>query len=361
MTLLYKGVFQRMKKSLINILAVSSILLAAGCSAVQSTSSQKEAASSGADIAKVGDEVISFDEFYAELKAQAGVSTLRSMIVEKILTQSVSDAEVLRTAANEEVDAQIESAGGEEVFAQMLAYQNLGTVEAFRESVYVRNLFQEVIEKNLDMSDEAIQNYYETEYSPLMEAQHILVETEEEAQAVLDRLAAGEEFDALAQELSLDSTASNGGLLSPFTTGQMVPEFEEAVRSVENGELVPEPVQSQYGYHIIRTIQNGEKKPLDEVREEVKQAYLEANFNNSSVAYSIIGKLIKEKNVEIMDSDLQAALDDLMAAIENAEAQLSAAQETTVAEETTVVDETTAAEETQAEETTAAEETTQAE
>lgn len=350
-----------MKKRFLNLAAASAVLLAAGCSTVQSTGTESTQNSSAGDIAKIGDQVITFDEFYQELKDQAGVATLRSMIVERILTSSVEDAEALRTAANQEVDEQITAAGGEEVFAQMLAYQNLGTVEAFRESVYVRNLFQEVIEKNTDTSDAAIEEFYNNGYQPLMEAQHILVETEEEAQAVLDRLAAGEEFDALAQELSLDSTATNGGLLSPFTTGQMVPEFEAAVKSVGNGELVPEPVQSQYGYHIIRTINNGEKKPFEEVKEEVRTAYLESRYNNSSVAYSIVGQLIQDKGVEILDADLQAALDDLMAAIDNANAQLSQAEETTVAEETSEAADEAAEETTLAEETSAAEETTAAE
>lgn len=360
-----------MKKSLIKVVTASTILLLAGCA--QSNSNQpansgnanqpaNTANASGEVIATVGDESISFDEFYAKLKAQAGSATLRSMIIEKILTQNVADKDALKKAADDEVNAQIESAGGEQVFEQLLAYQNLGSVADFRNSVYVRNLFQEVIKNNVDLSEEAIKAYYESGYSPTMEAQHILVDTEEEAQAVLDRLAAGEEFDALAQELSKDSSAANGGLLGEFKAGQMVAEFEEAVRSVANGELVDHPVKSQFGYHVIRTIKNGEKKPYDEVAEEVKEAYLQTKYNDSSVAYSIVGKFIREKGVEIKDADLKSALDELMTAVESAEASANATQTTTVeessnTEETTVEEEITeaAAEETEevVEETTA--------
>lgn len=343
-----------MKKSLIKVATASAVFLLVGCSANQanSTADTKQVTSqTDHAVAKVGEDTISFDEFYAELKAAAGESTLRSMIIEKILEQNIEDAEALKTSANEEVDAQIESAGGEEVFAQLLAYQKLGSVEDFRNSVYVRNLFQAAIDKNIDLSEEALKAYYDNGYSPLMEAQHILVATEEEANKVLERLANGEEFDALAQELSTDSSAANGGLLSPFSTGQMVAEFEEAVKSVGNGELVAEPVKSQFGYHVIRTINNGAKKPYDEVKEEVKKAYLESKYNDSTVAYSIIGKLIKENGVEIYDEDLKATVDDLLKAIEAAESSASAAAETTVAQETTVTEETTVAEETQVEET----------
>ena len=140
----------------------------------------------------------------------------------------------------------------------------------------------------------------------------------------------------------------------------MIPEFEEAVKSVASGELVPEPVKSQYGYHVINVINNGEKKLYDEVKDEVKQQYLDSKYNDSNLAYSIVGKFIKEKDVEIKDEDLKPALDELMAAIEAAEESAKAAEE--AAEQTTAEGES---EETEAEgaaaEDEAAEETTVAE
>src|SRR5699024_4746183 len=180
----------------------------------------------------------------------------------EVYTLSLHDA--LPISAEEEVQAQIDEAGGEEVFQQLLAYQGLSDIETYTYQIFVRNMFQEVVESQIDMSDEAITNYYENEYSPLMEAQHILVETEEEALDAIERINNGEEFDAVAQEVSLDSTAQNGGLLQPFPAGQMVPEFEEAVMNSENGEMTETPVESQYGFHVIRTINNGEKQPLED-------------------------------------------------------------------------------------------------
>jgi len=83
---------------------------------------------------------------------------------------------------------------------------------------------------------------------------HILVETEEEAYAALQRLNDGEDFAALALEISLDySSAINGGKIAPFTAeASLVPEFIEASFSLtEPGELTT-PVASYYGYHIIK-------------------------------------------------------------------------------------------------------------
>lgn len=263
-------------------------------------------------IATIGEKQVTKDDFYKEMKDLAGETTLRSIILENVLAQNVDKPEDYKKAAEEEVQKQIDEAGGEDVFNQLLAYQQLGSIDEFKYQVYIKNMFQDVIKQHVDMSDQAIQDYYDNSYEQPMEAQHILVETEDEAKDVIKRLNDGEEFDALAKELSLDSTAQNGGLLSPFTSGQMVPEFEEAVKGQKNGEFTQEPVKSEYGFHIIKTINNGEKKPLDEVRDQVEDQYLQAKFSDSQFSYGIVGQLIDEMGVEIKDDDLKDTVKDLI-------------------------------------------------
>ena len=263
-------------------------------------------------IATVGSEEITQDDFYQAMKTTAGKLALRTMIIEKVLMQAVKDPEAHRKAAQEEVAKQMEEAGGEDVFQQLLAYQQLGTVEDYTYSLFVQKMLEEVVGENTDMSDEAIKSYYEEKYQPTMEAQHILVETEDEAKAAIERINNGEEFDAVAKEVSKDSTAQNGGLLSPFKSGQMVKEFEDAVKAQGNGEVTQEPVKSQYGYHVIKTIDNGEKKPLDEVREEVEQDYVQSQFTDSQTTARILGQLIKDAGVEVKDKALEDAVSDLI-------------------------------------------------
>lgn len=294
-----------MKKTLLK-LVVTTLSSATLLSGIVTTASAEEV------IATIGETQITKDQFYEAMKNLSGEVTLRTMILEEVMKNNVENPEALKQAAEEEVQAQIEEVGGEEAFNQLLAYQQLGTIDEYIYQVFIRNMFQDVVEQQIDMSDEAIQAFYEEGYEPTMEAQHILVETEEEAQAVLDRLEAGEEFDAIAQEVSLDSTAANGGLLGPFTKGQMVPEFEEAVLSGTNGEVISEPVQTQHGYHIIKVLNNGEKQPLEEVKEEVIDQYKLSKFADSTFAYSVIGQLIEDTGLEVHDEDLKHVVDDLL-------------------------------------------------
>ena len=84
---------------------------------------------------------------------------------------------------------------------------------------------------------------------------HILVKTEKEAQAVLDRLNKGEKFSNVAREVSRDpGSGKRGGDLAWFTRGRMVKEFEQAAFALEKGQT-SSIVKTQFGYHIIRRLE----------------------------------------------------------------------------------------------------------
>ena len=128
------------------------------------------------------------------------------------------------------------------------------------------------------VTDEAIQAAYEARYedaepSTEYNAAHILVETEEEAQALRDQLDEGADFAELAREHSTGPSGPNGGALGWFSAGMMVPPFEEAVTAMEPGEVAG-PVETQFGWHVIRLNETrlAEAPPLEEVRADIAEA-----------------------------------------------------------------------------------------
>jgi parvulin-like peptidyl-prolyl isomerase len=106
-------------------------------------------------------------------------------------------------------------------------------------------------------------------------AAHILVDTEEEAKSVLDRLAQGESFETLAKELSKDTgSGANGGDLGWIQKDQTVPEFDKAIfEDLQPGEMTNTAVQSQFGFHIIKVLAREERALMtqDQAQQAIEQ------------------------------------------------------------------------------------------
>ena len=113
------------------------------------------------------------------------------------------------------------------------------------------------IAKDISISEDELANLYEDEQERFStdeerKAQHILVETEETANKVIELLNSGSSFSELAKTYSLDTgSKENAGDLGFFTKGVMVPEFESTVFGMTQGQL-SSPVKSEFGYHIIK-------------------------------------------------------------------------------------------------------------
>ena len=163
---------------------------------------------------------------------------------------------------------------GEEV--ETLSLSSQLSLDNETRSLRAAEAVQDIVE--MAATEEALQAAYdetfgsiepETEYN----ASHILVETEEEAAALVIEIEGGADFATLAREKSTGPSGPNGGELGWFGLGRMVPPFEEAVVAMEVG-TVSAPVQTQFGWHVIRLNETRLKgaPALEEVRGDLTQS-----------------------------------------------------------------------------------------
>lgn len=167
------------------------------------------------------------------------------------------------------------------------------------------------------VTDEALQAAYDarfqgqpqaTEYN----AAHILVETEEEANALKDQLAGGADFATLAKENSIDpGSGSRGGDLGWFGVGMMVKPFEDAVLGATVGEVAG-PIQTDFGWHLVLVKETRlmDHPTIDDIRDdlaaEIENAAIEAKISElqSSAAITREGEAIDPailKNSALID------------------------------------------------------------
>ena len=124
-------------------------------------------------------------------------------------------------------------------------------------------------------------------------ARHILVETEDEAKAVVAELKKGADFAELAKSKSKDPGSADGGDLGYFTKDQMVPEFSEVAFKLDKGAL-SDPVKSQFGWHVIKVEDKRERQPpeFDKVKDQLE------NFVVRRAQVELITKLRSEAKIE---------------------------------------------------------------
>ena len=235
---------------------------------------------------------------------------LDQLAVEMVLLEEADMRGV--SISSEEIDEQIDTVkanlGSDEAFAQVLAQAGFENETQLRRLIRENTLIERVVEQvrdDITVSDEAVESFYadNPEFFATPEevcARHILVETLEEAEAVLAALDEGEEFAALAQERSIDTgSGTRGGDLGCFGRGMMVPPFEEAAFDAEL-DSVSEPVESQFGFHIITVYDRNEADviPLEEVRDQVAEQLADEQLSGE------IDRLRAESGIEIFAENL---------------------------------------------------------
>ena len=155
------------------------------------------------------------------------------------------------------------------------------------------------------VTDEAVRASYDEQAAKVeseerARARHILVASEEEAKDITARLAKGEDFEALAKELSLDGSKEYGGDLGYFTAEEMVPAFSEAAFALKVGE-VSKPVKTEFGWHVIKLEdrRTGGAQPFEDVENSIRMVLLRQAVQDKLV------ELRESAEIEVFDPDLK--------------------------------------------------------
>lgn len=151
-------------------------------------------------------------------------------------------------------------------------------IKFLRERVLMQSVLAEEAAKGV--TDAAMQEFYDEAIGRVppeeeLNARHILLETEDEAKAILAEIKNGADFAEMAKEHSTGPSGPKGGDLGYFRNGQMVPEFQAAASALDVG-AVSEPVKTQFGWHLIKLEDKRQVEPpaFDTVKDQIRDAVM---------------------------------------------------------------------------------------
>lgn len=283
-----------MKKLAIAVTLTAGVLTLAACS-----DSGEEA------VVETDAGTITKDEFYQELKDRHGEAMLQELVTVQVLEDNY---EVDEEAVDEEVQAAKDQLG--EQFEMALQQQGIADEEAYREVVRISMLQQAALTEDVEIPEEEIQAEYDRRNTEI-DAQHILVEDEETANEVKEQLDNGADFAELASEYSTDGSAEDGGNLGYFSVGDMVPPFEDAAFSMEEGDI-SDPVSTQNGFHIIKVNDKREAEESIGKYEDVKDSIrdeLALEQIDPAASQQKINQLIQDANVDVQLDEFEGLFD----------------------------------------------------
>ncbi|WP_455475808.1 peptidylprolyl isomerase [Bartonella sp. B17] len=179
-----------------------------------------------------------------------------------------------------------------------------------RDNVLQQLYFKQMIVDQI--SDADLVALYDKEVAALpkedeIKARHILVKTKKEAETIIKRLNKGENFAEIAKKSSTDGSAAVGGDLDYFSHGQMVKPFEDAAFSLKVGEYTKNPVESPFGWHVIKVEDRRLKQPpvFDDVKEMLRTQLIKERYQK------LITELRSKLDVKYPDAHIAELMQSL--------------------------------------------------
>jgi peptidyl-prolyl cis-trans isomerase C len=212
------------------------------------------------ELANINGQVITVEEFEDQLRGLPPQMQMRYMsgagkmeLLHELITREVVHQEALRSGLNKDSD----------VKARIKA-----KMEEVKRDVLVTSMYEKIVSDK--MSDAQVKKYYMDHKKGFesVRASHILVDGEDEAMNLYNQLNKGADFAEMARKHSKDPSAKeNGGDLGYFTRGQMVKPFEEKAFSLKVNKI-SKPVQSDFGYHLIKVVDIKQASKFEELAPE---------------------------------------------------------------------------------------------
>lgn len=272
------------------------------------------------------------EEFYENLKDSYGTYSLINSIDELLLNKVYDTDSDMKTKIESQI-LSLKNQFGSDFEDAIQYYYGVSTEKqlySYIEIAYKRELATQDYALTL-ITDKNIEEYYNEKAIGDIKASHILIKsdatddmTDDEkatakekalntAKEIIKKLDKGEKFEDLAKEYSDDSSASDGGNLGYFNRGDMVSAFEEAAIKLKVNEYTKEPIETQYGYHIILKTDEKEKGTLEELKEEIKITLRDELISNTSnIAVYALEWLRNNNDLKIYDAELKIKYDHYM-------------------------------------------------
>ncbi|MCK8058478.1 MULTISPECIES: peptidylprolyl isomerase [unclassified Fusibacter] len=257
---------------------------------------------------------LSETELSDQLIKTAGLQSMLDLVDGGILAEVEPVTEEMTTLVDERI-ASIKSQY-QDNFEATLKMNGFDSEEDLKKGLLLdaqRQAFITHYVASTELTADEIQAYYDN-YEPDVQASHILIqaadasdaaqaEAKKQAEDLISRINAGEDFAELAKEFSQDpGSGANGGALGSFGRGAMVAEFEDAVFALEVGEVTNVPVETQFGFHIIMKTGEGEKPSFEEMRPEIETILTSEILNaDQNLASKVLVQLREDNGLEILN------------------------------------------------------------
>lgn len=247
-----------------------------------------------------------YDRVPVEYRQFITKATLLNQTINEVLLLQEADRQGVNVT-QADVQAEIENAMMQagvtpEQLDERLAEQNISREfleELYGKQLKINALLDQTVFDKIKVTDEDVESFYDSR----IHAMHILVESEDEALDIIEELKGFSlneietEFGSMASEKSIDPSAvQNMGDLGEFGRGQMVPAFEQAAFGLEEYAFTAEPVQTQFGYHVILRL------PKEQTLEE-QRASIEELIRTQKQAQAVplyVEQLKKDANIEVL-------------------------------------------------------------